>query len=280
MEARLKHYLKFFFFSLFLLTGCHSKNTIRVGTIAGPETQIMQVAANVAKRNYNLNVEIVPFTDYKLPNEALVKGDIDANMFQSIPYLSAQIDQFGYKIAPIGKVFIYPMGLYSTKIKALSELPDNATVAVPNEISNETRALFLLQKAGLITLKPNAGFEATLSDVVANPKNLKIIALDAAQVASALKQADIAAINTNYAIPAGFYPDQALFLEKADSPYVNVVVVRLEDTDNPQLLNLVQALHSPAVVAAAKQIFGPGAAIPAWQQDNKTQSWLRRFKWI
>jgi len=264
----LKHYLKLVFFSLFLLTGCHSKNTIRVGTIAGPETQIMQVAANVAKRDYNLNVEIVPFTDYKLPNEALAKGDIDANMFQSIPYLSAQIDQFGYKIAPIGKVFIYPMGLYSTKIKSLSDLPDNATVAVPNELSNEARALLLLQKAGLITLKPNAGFEATLKDITANPKNLNIVAFDAAKVASTLKQADIAAINTNYAVPAGFYPDQALFLEKADSPYVNVLVVQLKNTNNPQLLDLVKALQSPAVVAAAHQIFGPGAAIPGWQHKN------------
>jgi len=276
MEARLKHYLKMLLFSVLLLSqlllnGCDSKNTIRVGTIQGPETQIMQVAADVAKRDYNLNVEIVPFTDYRLPNVALVKGDIDANMFQSIPYLSAQIEQYNYKIAPIGKVFIYPMGLYSTKIKSLRELPDKATVAVPNELSNETRALFLLQKAGLITLKPNAGFEATVKDIIANPRNLNIIALDAAQVASSLKQADIAAINTNYAIPAGFYPDQALFLEGADSPYVNVVVVQLKNTNNPQLLNLVQALHSPAVVAAANQIFGPGAAIPAWQQRSADQ---------
>lgn len=263
----MKQYLTLIFCSLFFLTGCHSKNTIRVGTIAGPETQIMQVAANVAKRDYNLNVVIVPYTDYKLPNVALSKGDIDANMFQSIPYLSAQIDQFGYKIAPIGKLFIYPMGLYSTKIKSLSDLPDNATVAVPNELSNEARALLLLQKAGLISLKPNAGFNATRKDIASNPKNLNIIAADAAQVASALKQADIAAINTNYAIPAGFYPDQALFLETADSPYVNVLAVRLQDTDNPQLLDLVKALQSDAVVAAANQIFGPGAAIPAWKQN-------------
>ncbi len=256
---------------IFGLAACHSsesKNTVRVGTIAGPETQIMQVAANIAKKEYGLNVKIVPFTDYNTPNVALSDGDIDANMFQHVPYLTMQIKEHGYQLVPVAKVFIYPMGIYSTKIKQLSQLKDGAKVAIPNDPSNEARALLLLQSAGLITLKPNITVNATVDSITKNPKKLDIAELDAADLPRALQDVTIAVINTNYAIPAGFYPDQALYLEKADSPYANVLVVQKKNENNPQIKELVSALHSSAVLASARQIFGPGAAIPAWTSTS------------
>lgn len=256
--------------SLFLF-GCHSKdaNTITVGTIAGPETQIMKIAANVAKKNYGLNVDIVTFTDYNTPNVALNDGDIDANMFQHIPYLTAQNKEHNYNIVSVGKVFIYPMGIYSQKIKKLSDLTDNAKVAIPNDPSNEARALLLLQNAGLITLKPNADVNATVDSIATNPKQLQISELDAAELPRALPDVDVALINTNYAIPAGIFPDQAIYLEPTNSPYANVVAVLAKNQNNTQVIELVKALHSPEVVAAAKQIFGDGAAIPAWDTSAK-----------
>lgn len=241
-----------------------ANNTIKVGVIAGPETDLMEVAKQVAAKKYGLHVKIVQFSDYTLPNVALNDGSLDANMFQHKPYLDEVIQNQHFALTPIGKTFVYPMGIYSQKIKKLSQLPNDASVAVPNDPSNEARALLLLAKANLITLKPNVGVTATPLDIVNNPKHLKIKEIDAAQIARDLPDVTIAAINTNYAVPAGLYPSRdALFSEGADSPYANLVVVRTEEANSPKLHELVDALHSPEVLAAAKQLF-KGQAIPAW----------------
>jgi D-methionine transport system substrate-binding protein len=250
------------------LTACHqkeAKNTIRVGTIAGPETQLMEVAKEVALQRYGLNVKIITFSDYNTPNEALANGDLDANAFQHIPYLDAQIKARGYKIVPIAKTFIYPMGIYSKKITKLAELTDGAKVAVANDPSNESRALLLLQAAKLITLKPNAGFNATKLDIASNPKHLQIVALDAAQLPRALSDVTLAVINTNYAIPVGLSPTKdALFVESTHSPYANIIAARADNKDDPRLKQLVSAFQSPEVMAEAKKLFGDGA-IAAWK---------------
>jgi D-methionine transport system substrate-binding protein len=250
------------------LSACQQKTsgegTIKVGTIAGPETQLMEVAKQVAAKN-GLDIIIVPFTDYNMPNEALADGSIDANMFQHKPYLEAAIKAKGYKIVAVGKTFIYPMGIYSKKIHDISALPDEAIVAIPNDPSNEARALLILQKAGLITLKPEAGINATVADIATNPKKLKFKEIDAAQLPRVLPDVDLAAINTNYAMVAGLLPSRdALILETPDSPYANLIVVREGSENDPRVIALVNALHSDEVLEKAKELF-KDQAIPAWK---------------
>lgn len=251
-----------------VLSGCdRSKipsDEVVVGTIAGPETELMQVAQQVAQKDYGLKVKIVTFSDYTMPNEALNDGSINANAFQTLPYLQTAIAAKGYQLTAVGKTFIYPMGLYSKKYKSLSTLPNGATVAIPNDPSNEARSLLLLQSAKLITLKAGAGTNATTFDIVANPRQLKISTLGAAQLPRALGDVDLAAINTNYAVPAGLYPSRdALFQESSDSPYANLVVVKTADQNDVKFQQLVNALHSQQVVDAANKLF-QGQAVPAW----------------
>lgn len=257
-------------FSVILLASCSKSNPkragneIRIGTIAGPETELMEVAKNVAAEKYNVQITIVPFTDYVLPNQALADGSIDANAFQHTPYLEQTIATKGYNLTAIGKTFIYPMGLYSNKITNLKDLKPNAVVAVPNDPSNEARALLLLENAGLIKLAPGLNVKATLANIVSNPKNLQIKEIDAAQLPRVLADVDLAAINTNYAMVAGLLPSRdALFLESKDSPYANIVVVRTSDSQDPKFAKLMEALHSPEVVSRAQTLF-QGQAIPAW----------------
>lgn len=250
-----------------LLVACNQKeaaNELKIGTISGPETQLMQVAKQVAREKYGLNIDIVQFTDYTMPNQALSDGEIDANMFQTIPYLNADMQAHHYDLVVIGKAFIYPMAVYSQKIKNINAVPDNAVVAIPNDPSNQARALLLLQAAGLIKLKPGVDVMATPNDVVSNPKKLQIKALDAANLPRVLPDVTLAVINTNYAVPAGLYPTKdGLFIENKDSPYVNVVVVRSGEQNDAKFKELILALHSPEVLAAAKNLF-QGQAIPGW----------------
>jgi D-methionine transport system substrate-binding protein len=248
------------------LLGCQqqSANSIKVGTIAGPETQLMEVAKDVAKKKYNLDVDIVTFSDYTLPNEALNDGSIDANMFQHQPYLDQYLKEKNYKLVAIGKTFVYPVGVYSQKIKNIKQTPDNAIVAVPNDPSNEARALILLSKAGLIKLKSGINTNATINDIASNPKKLQFKELDAASLPRVLPDVTLAVINTNYAVPAGLFPNRdAIFVEDKTSPYVNLVVVREADVNNPKAKELVDALHSPEVLQAAKELF-KGQAVAGW----------------
>jgi D-methionine transport system substrate-binding protein len=258
-----------YFFTIvfaFLLAACSSenKNSLKVGTISGPETQLMEVAKTVAAKS-GLTLNIIEFTDYMQPNVALNDGSIDANMFQHQPYLDQQIKDHHYKLVAVGKTFVYPMGIYSQKIKKLNQLKPQAIVAIPNDPSNEGRALLLLQKAGLIQLNKSAGLYATPTDIAKNPKQLKFKELDAALIARSLADVDIAILNTNYAIPAGFSPSKdAIYHEKNDSPYVNIIVVREDKINDPRIKQLVAAIQSAEVKEAAKNIFN-GEAIPAWQ---------------
>ena len=258
-----------YLFLLLTLTACQQKpeaaNVIKVGVIAGPDEQVLQIAKEVAKQQYDLNLKIISFSDYTIPNAALNDGSIDANIFQHQPYLDAAIKANKYKLVAIGKTFIFPMGIYSKKYTSINQIPNNATVAVPNDPSNEARALLLLTKAGLITLKPNANTNATVMDIASNPKNLKIKELDAAQLPRVLPDVAIAVINTNYAIPAGLNPAKdAIYSESSDSPYANIIVVRTADENVPKLLMLVKIMHSQAILDAAKKIYA-GQAVPAWQ---------------
>ncbi|MES2218266.1 MAG: MetQ/NlpA family ABC transporter substrate-binding protein [Pseudomonadota bacterium] len=251
-----------------LLTACGQhevKNELKVGTIAGPDSQLMEVAKQVAKDKYGLNIDIVEFTDYVEPNTALNDGSINANMFQHQPYLNKQIQDRHYRLIAVGKTFVFPMGIYSKKVKTLAELPQGALVAIPNDPSNEGRALLLLQRANLISLQDPTDLYATPNNIKDNPKGLKFKELDAAQLARSLADVELAVINSNYAIPAGLSPSQdAIALEDSNSPYANIIVVRVADANDPKIKQLVAAIQSAEVLKAAKEIFN-GQAIPAWQ---------------
>lgn len=242
------------------------KNTITVGTIAGPESKLIRVAAEVAKQRYGLTIKDVSFTDYVAPNIALNDGSIDANIFQHQPYLEETIKARGFKLVAIGKTFIYPMAIYSTRLKNLTGIKTGAYVAIPNDPSNEARALLLLEKAGLIQLQPGIGAQATVKNIVANPYKLQIKELDAAQLPRLLSDVDLAVINTNYAIAAKLLPTRdGLFVENSDSSlYGNIIVVRENDADNPKFQQLIEAMHSKEVIEKAESLF-EGQAIPAWR---------------
>ncbi len=251
--------------SVVLITGCNEDTqTIKVGTIAGPETELAQVAASVAEQKYGIKIKILTFTDYIHPNAALNDGELQANVFQHAPYLNEQIASHHYDLAVAGKTFVYPMGIYSEHYRHVSDVPENAKVAIPNDPTNEGRALLLLQQAKLITLSNNAGLEATPHDVVDNPKHLSFIEIDAAQLPRAFDDVGLAVINTNYAIPAGLLPSKdALFIENQDSPYVNLIVIRTADINQPWVAQLVDAFHSQAVVDKANELF-QGQVVPAF----------------
>lgn len=264
----MRHIFKVLFLSLctIIMAACqqHDKNVLKIGTIAGPESELMQTAKAVAKKQFGLNVEIVEFTDYLEPNAALNDGSIDANMFQHQPYLDQQIKDRNYQLVAIGKTFVYPMGIYSAKVESLQDVPVGALVALPNDPSNEGRALILLEKAKLIKMKDGVGIYAMPEDIKENPKQLKFKELDAAQLARSLPDVDLAVINTNYAIPAGLSPRKdALFIEGKDSPYANIIVIRKDEIKDPRMKQLVAALQSDAVLKATQRIF-KGQAIVAW----------------
>ena len=252
------------------LVGCgqdeKDPNHIKVGVIVGAEQQVAEVAQKVAKEKYGLDVELVTFNDYVLPNEALSKGDIDVNAFQHKPYLDQQIKDRGYKLVAVGNTFVYPIAGYSKKIKSLDELQPGSQIAVPNDPTNLGRSLLLLQQVGLIKLKDGVGLLPTSLDIVENPKNLKIVELEAPQLPRSLDDAQIAlaVINTTYASQIGLTPAKdGIFVEGKESPYVNLIVAREDNKDAENVKKFVQAYQSDEVYEAANKIFN-GGAVKGW----------------
>ncbi|MBN9227386.1 MULTISPECIES: MetQ/NlpA family ABC transporter substrate-binding protein [Legionella] len=250
---------------LLSLVACNkpSPNTLVIGTIAGPETELVETAKKIAKDKYDLDIKIVTFNDYNLPNEALQDGSLDANVYQHLPYLNAAVKAHGYTLEPIGRTFVYPMGIYSKKHTSLKQLPEKAVIALPNDPSNEMRALQLLEKAQLITLKTDQGTTG-LKDIATNPHDLQFKEMDAAQLPRVLPDVDAAIINTTFALPAGLSPaHDAIFTEDKTSPYANIIVIRSDSPKKAQLELFVKALNSEEVKEKAKTLFGD-SAIPAW----------------
>lgn len=257
---------------LILLAACHSKNSrnnnnINIGAMAGPEAQLVRAAAQVAQQKYELKVKVVTFSDYSLPNRALSDGNIDANMFQHKPFLDTDVKAHQYKLAIVGKTFIYPIGVYSKKIKSLKQLSDGDKVAIPNDASNEARSLLLLQQAGVIKLRFGISVTATPQDIASNPKQLKFEELDAADLPRALPDVSAAVITNTFAIQAGLKLSQAIYEEGPNSPYANLLVVRAGDQNQEKYKQLLQALRSPQVVAKAKALFGDGAILASVRQS-------------
>ncbi len=269
---------KTFLYTLFSLTvifAIHScgkstksdnPNLIKVGITSGPEKDIAETAKKVAKEKYNLDVELVNFNDYVVPNEALSNGDIDANAFQHAPYLEEQSKQRGYKLAVVGKTFVYPIIAYSKKIKNISELKNGSTVVIPNDPTNGGRSLLLLQKNGLLKLKDGVGLLPKVTDIASNPKNLKILEIEAPQLTRVLDDDEVvlAIINNNFAAQAGLDAEKyGILKEDKDSPYVNLIVSREDNKNSEKVKNFVKAYQSKEVEETAEKVF-KGGAVKGW----------------
>lgn len=226
--------------------------TIRVGASPTPHAEILAVAKEIlAEQGYDL--EIIEYTDYVQPNTALDSGDLDANYFQHTPYLDSFNADYGTDLVAVASIHYEPFGIYAGKTATLEELADGATVAIPNDDSNGTRALLLLQQAGLITLADGVSVStgATVYDIVDNPLNLEFEEMEAAQISSSLADVDIAVINGNYALDVGLSANDALAVEAADGDaaqtYANIVAVKAGNEDNEAIQALVAALQSEEV---------------------------------
>ena len=238
-----------------------SDNTLRVGATPVPHAEILeQVKPILAKQGIEL--EVVTFTDYVQPNLALAADELDANYFQTIPYMESFNRDRGADLTTVARVHVEPMGLYSRKHRALADLPNGASIAVPSDPTNTGRALLLLQTAGLLKLRANAGIDASVLDVAENPRNLKFSELESAQLPRALPDVDAAVINTNFALEAGLNPTRdALAIEGANSPYVNVLAVRAGRTQDARVQALSRALSGPEVRKFIEERY-KGAVVP------------------
>ena len=253
--------------ALVLALGCTSALAesvkIRVGASPAPQAEILNfVAPTLAEQGIEL--EIVEFTDYIIPNTAVESGELDANYFQHVLYLNDFNEQNGTHLVIVEKIHYEPFGIYAGKTASLEELPDGARIAIPNDGTNEARALLLLEAQGLIKLADSTNLEATPSDIVENPKNLTFKELEAAMIPNAVDEVDLSVINVNYALEAGFNPtEDALAIEDANSPYVNIVAVKEGNENNPAVLALVEALQSDTVRDFINETYG-GAVVPAF----------------
>ena len=243
-----------------------SDKTIVVGAGVTPHAEILRaVEKNLKEKGYNLKV--VEYNDYIIPNTALEGGELDANYFQHQPYLDDFNKEKGTHLVSAASVHFEPFGIYAGKTKALADLKEGAKVAIPNDTTNEARALLLLEAQGLIKLKDGAGITATKVDIVENKLNLQIQELEAAQVARALQDVDVACINGNYAIGAGLSVEQALAVEASDSlaakTYANIIAVKAGNENTDKTKALVEAVTSETAKTFMKDKF-KGAVVPVF----------------
>jgi D-methionine transport system substrate-binding protein len=236
---------------------------LKVGTSGGPVADIMNFAAERA-RQQGVDVQVIEFSDWVTPNEALANGEIDANLFQHIPFLNASIKARGYKLTPIAPTYVMPVGLFSNKVSGFEQVPDNATVAIANDPVNGARGLQLLQKAGLIALKPGVGDAATVLDIVSNPKNLRFRELEAAQLPRVLDDVVLGQVSISYLLLSGGNPEKALISDGFGDPhYALQFVVRTDRKDDPQIAKFVSIYRSPEVKEYIAEKYGR-FFVPVW----------------
>lgn len=237
--------------------------TLTVEATKVPHAEILEKIAPTLKKQ-GVNLKIVVVNDYVKPNLDTDDGTVDANFFQHVPYLNDFNKKRGTKLVPVVKVHVEPMGIYSKKIKSLSKLKKGATISIPADVTNRGRALLLLQKNHLITLKNKTSITADIKDIVKNPKNLKFKTLDAAILPRTLQDVDASVINANYALQAKLKPTKdALAIESADSPYANVLVVKKGNEKKDAIKKLAKALTSKEVKEFIKKKYD-GAIVPAF----------------
>ena len=238
---------------------------LKVGASPAPHAEILQYIKDNLAEKEGLDLTIVEFTDYVQPNLALKDAQIDANFFQHVPYMEDFGEEHNIDLVAVTRVHIEPLGIYSKKIKALSEVPDKAVIAIPNDATNSGRALHLLAANGLIKLKDSADIAATVQDIAENPKNLQIKELEAAQLPRSLDDTTLSVINGNYALEASFTPSKdALALESGENnPYSNVLTVIKGNENNPGIVKLVKLLNSPEVKKFIEDKY-KGSVLPAF----------------
>lgn len=258
----MKKFLLGFILSFCIALPAVAAEDVNIGVTPFPHADIMKVVKPLmAKDGFNLIIK--EFTDYVQPNMALAENQLFANFFQHIPYFDNMNKEKDLKLIWIAKVHIEPLGLYSEKIKSLDELKSGDMIAVPNDPTNEARALRLLENNGLIKLK--AGELVTVRDITDNPKKLRFRELDAAQLPRTLADVTASVINTNFAGEAGLNPAKdAIIIEGKDSPYANVVVIREADKDTPAAKSLLKASNSPEVKAYIEKELIPRGIVPAF----------------
>ncbi len=232
-----------------------------VGATPEPHAEMLNlIASDLAEQGITLKV--VEFTDYVTPNTAVEDGQINANFFQHIPYMESFNKEKNYHLVNAGGIHIEPIALYSNKVNSLDKIQNGSTIAIPNDPTNEGRALLLLQSAGLIQLDPEAGIEATPLDITVNFKGLKFREIEAASLPRVLNDVDAAVINGNYAIPAGLSAAKdGLLVEGKDSPYVNIIAVKAGNEKDPRIVALVKALQSQKIKDFVKERYPAGEVI-------------------
>ncbi len=262
-----------------LLVGCSSKGNknadssnlngeevtaVRVG-LTGSDSKVWNHVKEEAAKE-NIDIELVFFDSYPLPNAALDSGEIELNAFQHYIYLNKEVEQHGYELSVIGETVFAPLGLYSKQIQSVEELEDGATIVIPDDVTNGGRALLLLQANGLITVEPSAGNIPTIKDIE-NPRNFKIVELAATNIPASLEEVPLAVINSGVATDAGYIPTQdAIVLEDAkpgENPYINVIVARTKDKDNEVYKRIVEIYQTDATKAVIEEDT-KGSSIPVW----------------
>lgn len=236
---------------------------LKIGVSPVPHADIINFVAPTLEKE-GVKVKVIEFNDYVQPNLALSEKELDANFFQHKPYLDTFSKEHKLNLAVLTAVHLEPMGVYSKSIKNVADLPDGAKIAVPNDPTNGGRALKVLETAGILKVRPEAGILASPADIVDNPKHVKIVEVEAAQLPRALDDVDAAVINSNYALAAKLNPTKgAIAIESKDSPYANVVVVRAGDENRPELQKLKNALLTPEVKKFLEEKY-QGAVVPAF----------------
>ena len=225
---------------------------------------MVEAAAKEAEKN-GLKVNVKEFSDYITPDQALADGDLDIVVYQHKPFMENFNKQHGTHLTDIGRAILMRMGIYSNKVKDVKDLPEGATISIPNDPTNEGRGLQLLEKAGVIKLKEGVGMKATPADVVENPKNIQFKEIEAAQLPRSLDDVDASVITMNYVMSAGLSPEkQGIFLEDKDTPLaVMIIAVREKDKDQPAYKKFVQAYQSDAVKKFIAEKY-KGTIVPAW----------------
>ncbi len=248
--------------------------TVKVGIMSGSKesTEIWDSVAKTAKDKYNINLKFVRFTDYNQPNTALVNGDVDINAFQHYAFLNEWNEANNADLQAIGDILVSPIRLYSKKHTDVKDIPNKGTIAVPNDTSNESRALYVLESAGLIKLDTKAGALATVKDVTENPKDLTIKELDGSQTASALSSVDAAVVNNDFSVPAGLTNKEVIATEALNEnskQWINIIVARKEDKDNKLYQDVVKAYQTKETEDLFAKLYPEKGTIPAWNLKLK-----------
>ena len=237
--------------------------TLKVAASPTPHAEILNAVKGVLAEQ-GIDLQITEYGDYVVPNTAVEEGDEDANYFQHQPYLDNFNAENGTHLVSAGGIHIEPMGVYAGKTTALADLPDGATIAIPNDATNEGRALLLLEAQGLIKLKDSSNLESTPNDIAENSKNLQFKELEAAMIPNTVEEVDLSVINCNYALQAGFNPvEDALAIEDSNSPYVNIIAVKEGHENDPAIMALVAALQSETAREFITSTYN-GAVVPAF----------------